>query len=308
MLEGLRAFQTKDYSWKLCFYSTKKSRDGLEMEFGRCEMQDIPGLVQDTILNVLEKGLKNRFVAEYTPLLPKEAIGVLPSTDAMLLEPLSEIRFGIHAAPCYSPEDFMTGVAKSPTGYILQGVKTDENGQVVEQVLFVKRANPFVKATKTRLCVAAKGEITESDVPLLKFAYSLDMLLLGDYCYILSPAVEKDLGFEARSMAIMTKRMAVVAEQGIVSNYEELEKTAYAMKNARKFVNFDREVLEYIVRLPLLERSDFLSRYGLATNEEGFVDTGDGDQSELLIDLLCGRSCIDALGRLSVASNIMPRE
>ena len=79
-------------------------------------------------------------------------------------------------------------------------------------------------------------------------------------------------------------------------------------KNAKKFIDFDREILEYIVRLPVVEREEFLSHYGITVDREGRMETYDPEQCELIIDLLCCRSCLDPLGRLSVGSKITPRE
>ncbi len=75
-----------------------------------------------------------------------------------------------------------------------------------------------------------------------------------------------------------------------------------------KFIGFDKKVLEYIVRLPIVEREEFLSTYGVTIDRNGNMDASDPDQCELVIDLLCCRSCLDPLGRLSTASNITPRE
>ena len=79
-------------------------------------------------------------------------------------------------------------------------------------------------------------------------------------------------------------------------------------KNARKFLDFNDEILEHITGLPIVERADFLDKYGVSLDREGRMDTFDSGDCELVIDLLCGRSCLDPLGRLSVGSNITPRE
>lgn len=308
LTDALRNCSSGDYQWTFCLYTSKKSKDGIELEISRCEMQDIAGLIDATIVNMLEKALPERTVAEYSPFLTKEVIGALEQDHELVKESLQDILSSVKHAFAYAAEDYMTGVAPSPTGYLCYGCKTDENEEITDQVLFMKRSNPFMKSGKSRLCLSSSGKIVPSDAPMLKFALSADLLLIGGICYILSPGIEKDLGLENRQIAFAEKRMGVIAQSAIVNNYEELEKTAYSAKNARKFLDFDREVLDYIVRLPIAERTDFLSEYGLTSDSQGLIDTSDPDQCELLIDLLCGRSCHDALGRLSVGSNIMPRQ
>ena len=125
--------------------------------------------------------------------------------------------------------------------------------------------------------------------------------MIGDVCYFLSSAIEKDF-------AIAEKRMALVAETDIISDYEQLEKAVMTAKNARKFLNFDKGILEHIARLPIVEREEFLRAYGVTIDHTGRMDTSDSEQCELIVDLLCCRSCLDPLGRLSVGSNITPRE
>lgn len=308
LTDKLRAFSSGDYQWTFGLYTSKKSKDGAELDISRCEMQDIAGLVDATVVGLLEKTLPERTVAEYSPFLSKEVIGALDRHHELIAESIQNIVGSAGNTPCYAAEDYLTGIAPTPTGYLFCGSRTSENGESAEPFLLMKRSNPFMKGGKSRLCVSENGKIVPSDTPMLKFALGADLLLADGICYILSTGVEKDLGLESRSLAFAEKRMGAIAQSEIVSNYEELEKAAYSPKNTRKFLDFDHEVLDYIVRLPLAERTDFLSEYGLTVDDRGLIDTNDPEQCELLIDLLCGRSCHDALGRLSVGSNIMPRQ
>lgn len=307
LIENLRGITSNDYEWKFAFYTAKKNRDGIALDISSCVMQDIVGLADTTILALLEKVLPEKTVAEYTPFLSKETIGALEQSSELVREPLQDIVSGIQNAYTYSAEDYITGLAPTPTGYLLYGLQKSETGETQNQILLIKRSNPFIKGNKTRLCISSNGEIAICEKPMLKFTLSADLLLVGGVCYILSAGIEKDLGLENRQVAITSKRLGVIAENSIVNNYEELEKSSYLTKNSRKYLDFDREVLDYIAKLPILERADFLSEYGLVTDEQGLIDTNDSEQCELFIDLLCGRSCHDALGRLSVGSNIMPR-
>ncbi len=307
LLSGLRDVKARiyEYEWKLCFYTSKKTKDGIDMQVSQCAMKNIAGLMDSTVVNLLEKVLPDRAVVDYTPFLPKEAIAAVDQSDVLIHEQLVCLLTDVKNAYPFSAEDFVMGVAPTPTGFLFEGLIKNEKNEIVERVLLMKRSNPFIKGTKRRLCVTVGGEIAEAETPLFDFPHTADLLLIGDTCYILSPNVEKDLGLESRQAAITGKRLQAVAECSIVSNFEELEKAAY--KSTRKFLTFDREVLDFIVRLPLEERADFLSRYGLCSDSQGLVDTADAEQCDFLIDLLCGRSCHDALGRLSVGSNIMPR-
>lgn len=47
--------------------------------------------------------------------------------------------------------------------------------------------------------------------------------------------------------------------------------------------------------------------YGITLDKDGHIDIGDKEQCELIIDLLCGRNCVDALGRLAVGNKITLR-
>lgn len=306
LTDGLRGLSVNEYDWEFTFYTSKKSKDGLAMEFSRCPMKEIGPVVEATVKGLLEK-LPSRMVAEYSPFNDKEIIGAVGQTGDLVRDGVQELLNGVTLAFPFMPEDYMTGAAPAPTGYYFTGTKKNAGEGKPERALILKHGNPFIKPGKARLCISSEGEITACVQPVLKFAQTADLLLLGGVCYILAQAAEKDLGMETRPAAICAKRLTVIAESGLVNHYEELENCAYSAKQMRKFVDFDHEVLEYIQRLPLPEREEFLADYGLTMDAEGKLDTGDPERCELLIDLLCGRSCHDALGRLAVASGIVPR-
>jgi len=165
-----------------------------------------------------------------------------------------------------------------------------------------------MSGAKVRLCTSEGAEVITSEKPLLKFTPATDFLLIGGVCYFLTAAIKKDFEMDNRNFAIAAKRMGLIADAAIVSDYENLEAAVMTAKNARKFLDFDSKVLEHITRLPIVEREEYLSTYGVTIDNNGHMDTSDPEQCELVIDLLCRRSCIDPLGRLSVVSSIMPRE
>lgn len=305
-IEALRELSPAAYEWTFFLYTAKKSKDGPELTVGRCAMTDIAGWAETLRTTLLQKTLAEKTVAEYSPFHPKEVAGAAERTDPLLAEPLTNLLFEIRHTEEFAPEDFTTGVMPRPNGYGFYGVRRDDEGQIADEVLFIKRSNPFVAATGGRLCLGGASGVVDSDRPVLKFAPGTDFLLAGGIGCFLTPAVEKDFGLDSRYTAICEKRMRDIADAGIVSNYETLEEAAFLAKNARKFLEFDREILEYISRLPLVERGDFLLDYGITTDAAGLIDTGDPEQCELVIDLLCCRSCKDPLGRLAVGS-ITPR-
>ena len=73
-------------------------------------------------------------------------------------------------------------------------------------------------------------------------------------------------------------------------------------------MGFDKQILDHIVKLGVVEREEFLSTYGVTIDKDGRMDTFDPEQCLLIVDLLCCRSCLDPLGRLATADNITPRE
>jgi hypothetical protein len=97
-----------------------------------------------------------------------------------------------------------------------------------------------------------------------------------------------------------------IAEAGVIGNYDSFENTVMKIKNAKKFLAFNEEILEYITGLSIMDRTDYLEKFGVELDKEGRMDSYESFQSELIIDLLCGRSCLDPLNRLSVGS-ITPR-
>jgi len=151
-------------------------------------------------------------------------------------------------------------------------------------------------------------DIVTADKPVLKFLPAIDLLIVDGSCYMITGNMGNDLGLESRHFAICAKRMDLIAEKGIVNNYDQLEGAAMTGKNAKKFLDFDKDILEHIERLSIVDREEFLSTYSITIDREGRMDTYDPEQCELIIDLLCCRSCLDPLGRLAVANGISPRE
>jgi hypothetical protein len=302
LTEGLRALAPAQLQWKFALYTAGKARDGVELEWNLCKMSGTAAWVETVRDALLKKPVAEKPVAAYSPFLSdKENIAVLPASDEIIRQQVTELFADIQTAPTRAPEDFTSGAAPKPTGYAFYA---EENGA---PVLLLRRANPFLSGS-SRLCVAAGGEVAGTDKPVLKLAPTADFLLLNNVCYFFSSGVAKDFELENRHFAIASKRLALIADAGVVSNIEALEKAAFTAKNARKFVDFDKQVLEHIARLPVNEREEFLATYGVTIDYDGRMDTSDTEQCELMIDLLCCRSCLDPLGRLAVGSNITVRE
>jgi hypothetical protein len=295
-------------NWKFALYGIHKSRDGLELEWNQCAMRGLENQIQAVREYLLKKPVAEKPVVPYSPFLSdKENIGSLEKTDTSIREQLTDILLNIQHSQSYAPEDFLSGVLPKTTGYAFYCERKGEDG-TLEQALFMRRGNPFLTGAAARLLIGTGDELAPCDKPILKLTNAADFIMIGNACYFLSSAIEKDFDMENRHFAIAEKRMGLVAEADIISDYEQLEKAVMTAKNARKFLDFDKKVLEHITRLPIVEREEFLSTYGVTIDHTGRMDTSDPEQCELIVDLLCCRSCLDPLGRLSVGSNITPRE
>lgn len=308
LTESLRGLNPVELEWKFALYNTQKSRDGLALDWKLCKMKGIAKWVETLVTYLLERTLAEKTVADYSPFLSKEVIPALAETDNLIKDQIWEAVADIKNGLEYAPENFANGDVSKPTGYGFYGYQKDESGKIIKQVLFMRRTNPFLSGDKVRICTTQVNEIITSDKPVLKFMPTTDFLLIDGICYFLSAGIEKDFELKNRNFAIASKRMAEIGGAEIVSDYEKLEEAAFAGKNAKKFIDFDKSVLEHIARLSILDREDFLVTYGITIDNEGRMDASDPDQCELIIDLLCGRSCLDPLGRLSVGNNITPRE
>ncbi|MCL2494622.1 MAG: hypothetical protein FWE98_03060 [Oscillospiraceae bacterium] len=314
LVAALQGLNPKDYDWKFCLYSAGKGRDGVTLSWNACQMKNIPQWAQQMARLLLEKTLTERVVTEYSPLLPKEEIGALSQGDARIRDQLGDILLGVAGAQAKAPEDFVSGVAGKPVGYAFYGLcpaKKDEDGEVfapAKEILFLRRTNPFISGAKALLCAGRGEEIAEAQSPLLKFTPQVDFLLMDGLCYLIGEAIGKDLELESRAGAVCARRLEQIAEADVVGSYEQLEFTALGGKHTKKFLDFDREILAHIAGLSIEARIDFLGAYGITLDKDGKMDSADPQQCEMIIDLLCGRTCTDVLGRLAVGVNIKPRE
>jgi len=314
LVAALQSLNPKDYEWKFCLYSASKSRDGVHLSWNACEMRDIPRWAEQMVRLLLEKTLTERVVADYSPLLPREEIGALSQGDAQIRDQIGDILLGVAGAEAKAPEDFANGVISRPVGYAFYGLcpaKKNEDGEVYEparEALFLRRTNPFISGAKALLCTGQGDAVAEAQSPLLKFTPQVDFLLLDGVCYLISEATGKDLELESRANAVCGRRLAQIAEADVVGSYEQLEFTALGGKHTKKFLDFDKEILAHIAALSIEARIDFLSAYGITLDKDGKMDSADPEQCGMIIDLLCGRTCTDVLGRLAVGVNIKPRE
>jgi len=304
----LQGFEPTDFEWTMALYNAKKSKDGVQLDFGKCEMKDIGPFVVSIRNTLLEKTLQGKTLAEYSPFLASDTIGAMEMSNELVSEPVNDIFFEIEHADSRQAEDYVSGIYPSPTGYAFYGCKRNEDGNIIDKVLFIRRTSPLIKGNKTWLCTTQEGRIVTNEQPVLRFNQAVDLIIIGGFCYFVTSNAEKDLGLENRHFAICAKRMALIADKGLINNYDQLDTIAMKSKHARKFLDFDLKIIEHIERLPIIEREEFLSKYGITIDNEGLIDTDDPEQCELVIDLLCCRSCLDALGRLAVGNSIMPRE
>jgi len=295
------------YEWKFAIYSVQKSRDGMELEWNLCNMRDISGQIDIIREYLLKKPVASKQVMQYSPFISdKEFIGVLDKSDELLHEQLSDIILNIRNGQTYPPSSFISGSMLKITGYAFYGeCGAESSDKFSEPVLFMRRANPFLSGA--RLYTGLGNEIAPNESPTLKFSAAVDFLAIDGKRYFFSSSIEKDFAFENRHFAIAQKHIEKLVAVEIVGNFERFEKVVMTAKNARKFIDFNQDVLDYIIRLPIVERGEFLDKYGVNLDASGKMDTYDPEQCELIIDLLCCRSCLDPLGRLSVGNNITPR-
>jgi hypothetical protein len=308
IIEALRELKPKDYDWKFCLYSSHKSRDGVDLSWTACAMEGIPGWAEQMARLLLEKTLTERVVTEYSPLLPKEEIGALPKGDPQIRDQIGGILMGIAGAEKKAPEDFANGVVSKPAGYAFYGVRPATEDEPVREALFLRRGNPFISGAKALLCVGQGDEICESQAPLLKFTPQVDFFLINGICCIITESIGKDLDLESRAAAVCGRRLEQIAQADVLSSYEQMELAALGGKHTRKFLDFDKEILDHIASLSIEARIDFLAAYGITLDADGKMDSAGPEQCEMIIDLLCGRTCTDVLGRLAVGVNIKPRE
>ena len=307
LTNALQSLNTEAFTWKFALYNTSRSQDGLELEWHLCEMQSISVHTNSLREYLLKKPVSEKPVISYSPFfLHKENIASIEPANELIRDQLADILLNIRNGQAYSTDEFVSGVIPATKGYAFYGERVDEDGNVQEQLMFMRRGNPFQPTAP--LYIESEGKIVSCSKPILKLPAAVDFLMVGGVCYFLSAAIGKDFSLEERHFAIAQKQMSVLADASIVSDYERLEECVMKDKNARKFSDFDKKILEHITRIQIVDREEFLSTYGITIDNEGRIDTSNPDQCELVVDLLCGRSCLDPLGRLSVVSNIAPRE
>ena len=161
LTDALRALDVSSFAWKLALYGTHKSRDGLELEWNLCKMNGIAAQVEAMREFLLKKPVADKPVTAYSPFLSdKENIGALAKTDDMIREQVADILLNIQKGQAYPPEDFLSGVLPKTVGCAFYGERKDEDGPVAEQVLLMRRGNPFLTGSAAKLFTGSGDAIT----------------------------------------------------------------------------------------------------------------------------------------------------
>ena len=303
LTDALRGMDS-NLNWKFAMFTTYKARDGVELEWHLCNMQDISGHISTVRDFLLKKPVSDKDVAEYSPFLSyKENIFALESKNEMVHAGLTDIFMGLRNAGAHTPPDFVSGRLPKISGYAFCAGENESDAN--KRVLYMYCKNPLLSGAS--LYVGAENEVVENTMPIFKFANAVDLLFIGGVCYLFSASAENVLSFENRHIAIAEPCIKKIADAGVIGNFDSFEMTAMKIKNAKKFMTFNDEILDYITRLPIMERVEYLEKYGVELDKDGKMNSYETIQSELIIDLLCGRSCLDPLNRLSVGS-IVPRD
>ena len=247
LTEALRGLDTDMYTWKFALYAALKNRDGVELDWHLCNMQGIPEQVQVIKEQLLKKPVADKPVARYSPFLSdKENIAALENNDEMIHGQVTDICMSIRNGQAYPPKDFISGKLPKMAGYAFFGVH-NEAGESDSPVLFMRRGNPFLSGAA--LFTGTDEGIVENAAPIIKFNPSVDFLLVNNVCYIFSSSIENDLAFENRHFAIAEKCLEKIAEKEVVGDYESFENTVMKLKNAKKFLAFNEEILMHIAGL-----------------------------------------------------------
>jgi hypothetical protein len=250
-----------------------------------------------------EKTLLEKSVAEYEPSLPgDEIIGALPQDNEMIRDRIGDILRDIRQAPQHTPEDFADGILPKTAGYAFLG------SAETATALFLVRKNPFLSPGNGVLAAAKKGVVQEAEDPLLRFVFRTDLLLLDGMCYFFGDVAAKDLDLPSRAQALCMRRIDRLKELDLLSDPDTFIMVAMSPKQTRKFVNFDSEVLEHIAALGITARQDFCAAYDIPLDADGKLETADPEAAAAVVDLLCARTCLDVLGRVSLATAIRIKE
>ena len=301
LADGLRNLDAASFEWKLGMYSTHKGKDGQELSWHICEMDGIEEQVESTKDFLLKKPVADKAVAAYSPFLSyKENIFLLEQNDEMVHELLADIKLGLRNGALFAPLDFASGRLPKMAGSAFYGRAQDGS-----EVVFMRCQNPLLSGA--RLFIGTENGLAEGKFPVFKFASSADMVAFDGDCYLFSQSIESALAFESRYLKIAKPHLGKLADAGIISNYDSFEMTALKLKNAKKFVTFDVEILEHVCSLPIVERMEYLEKFAIELDKDGKMNSYEPLQCELIVDLFCSRSCLDPLNRLSVGA-IAPRE
>jgi len=305
---ALRELQPEDFRWKFALYTAKKEYDGTQLEWHLCEMKGIADQIRKQKQFLLTKPLQVKPVAPFVPTLnERENIGVLPFDDPLIHDALVDMILSFQKGSPTAPEYFLSGVLPRPAGYAFFGQRKGQESGSADHVAFVRRANPFLAKAGVSLSCADGNSFSAFDRPVLGLSDRVDFLLIGGYGYLITSAIRRDWQLEERHYALKNTYMEILSQEEIFSNFEHLEEMVNKRTHACKFESFDSNILEYILRLSIAERGEYLSTYGIEMDSNGKLDCLDDENCEMIIDLFCCHSCLDPLGRLSSGKDILPR-
>lgn len=203
-------------------------------------------------------------------------------------DPLIKEQYSLFSEKIYNPETEIPIVDKKFSGYIIVG--NDKEGSSIKMVSLQNPISSYKHRTKFQFLYGDSRyeEIKEDVLQIKKY---VDVIIYNDSCYMFNLNGEKLFDIERAYKKISQERIDMVKKDGLISDDDIFTKTASSKHNPRKFLSFNQEHYEELLRNKN-KRNELGIKFDIPLVGEKY-DTSTERYSDNLVKLLCDKAMLE---------------
>jgi len=160
-----------------------------------------------------------------------------------------------------------------------------------QNIYILSRKNPIYtyKKGKGRIFESRNNKIQEITEPLVQFGKTFDVLIYNKTIYTINNNFESIFNMEYSHRIICKSSLEIIKNASIIDNFDTYKDFALSGQNPRKFITFDKRIIENIKKEPNLKIFTQELKIPYDPNREKFI-LSDEKHAELFTKAVCGKT------------------
>jgi len=233
-------------------------------------------------LNIIQTN--DQMVQEYTGTNSKNVVDRLSVSNDLVKTQWKNLLSSLNEC-----DDNKSLVDIKSNAYIFAGTYSQDGKD--RNIYLLSRKNPVYtyKKGKGKIFESRHNKITEISEPLIQFGKTYDVLIYRDVIYSLNNNFESIFNMEYSHRVICKSSLEIIKKASIIKNYENYEKFALSGQHPRKFISFDKGIVDNIRRKENLDIIVLELKIPYDKNVMKF-DLTDISHAELFTKAICNKT------------------